>query len=372
MCPTLRNPSQDGRPPSSYVCNTCSERGHWKDACPRRKTAEYNGKNRLDARVDLERRIAEQKQGSAKRERPTRKADRYRPREASPPPRSPARQERSSPRSRSPSQHRSSPGAWRLDGIYCTRGKKRSRDEDEILRPNDTYPSAGKRLGEFSGREKSEGRLSFYDDEPGRGDRVDEETIYDESPPENRTTPEHQESDRMELDLAHKDLNTSSYDVDDFLLSLEAHISALQEPGGELADDETEVGIEACSIKPDPDSDTSYSWKHRDKWANVWIHGEDDETSGTAIPDDSSSPVELGLTNKGTARDPPYSPLVLELFSNLINPWVNKRERMNALALWPGDNDHGMGLTNLQAPDSPAAVYQPFQAMEHPRSIEPS
>ncbi len=104
----------------------------------------------------------------------------------------------------------------------------------------------------------------------------------------------------------------------------------------------------------------------------MWIHGEDDETSGTAIPDDSSSPVELGLTNKGTARDPPYSPLVLELFSNLINPWVNKRERMNALALWPGDNDHGMGLTNLQAPDSPAAVYQPFQAMEHPRSIEPS
>ena len=374
MCPRIRNPSHHGPRPPSYVCNTCNERGHSKDNCPRNKTARFNGQTRLDARVELERRIAEQKQAPAKRERSTRKVDRYRPGEASPPRRSPDRQERSPPglRSRSRSRYRCSPGAFRLDGIYCTREKKRNRDEDEIPEPNDTYTSAGRRLGELSGREKNEGRLSFYDDEPGRADRVDEDTSYEESPPEKRTTLEHLKSDRMELDLPPQDLNTISYDVDDFLRSLEAHISAPRELGGELAGEETKFEIEDCSIKPDPDSDTSYSWRNRDKWANVLIHGGDDETSGTVVPDDSPPPVELGLTNKGTERDPPYSPLVLELFRNLINPWVNKMERMNALALWPEDNDYSTGLMGLEAPDSPTVVYQPFQAIERFRPIEPS
>lgn len=50
-------------------------------------------------------------------------------------------------------------------------------------------------------------------------------------------------------------------------------------------------------------------------------------------PQDKSN-IEFGVTDKPLGRDPPYDPVVHELFHNQDNTWVQMANRLTAMEMW--------------------------------------
>jgi hypothetical protein len=46
------------------------------------------------------------------------------------------------------------------------------------------------------------------------------------------------------------------------------------------------------------------------------------------------SDIQFGVTNKPLIRDPPYDPVVYDLFHNRDNCWIQSADRLTALEMW--------------------------------------
>lgn len=59
-----------------------------------------------------------------------------------------------------------------------------------------------------------------------------------------------------------------------------------------------------------------------------------------ALPSGLTSDIQIGCT-KPLRRDPPYHPLVHDLFSARANVWVQRVKRPTALEMWDATEDSG-------------------------------
>lgn len=59
-----------------------------------------------------------------------------------------------------------------------------------------------------------------------------------------------------------------------------------------------------------------------------------------ALPSGLTSDIQIGCT-KPLRRDPPYQPLVHDLFSARANVWVQRVKRPTALEMWDATEDSG-------------------------------